>query len=231
MQKPIKKVKNKNTLDISKFLEDGKISTENILTYLQELSENINNTIDLIQSTTLDSDNKNKTISENIDIQDSNNIFLENALIISELDQKVILPYNLKDLKKILKKRHHKYKTIQAIIDDLYTVPLENYKSPMISRFKEAYKLIKEKEKGTFKEALSLALEVAPIYNLHPAVITACKNINEFDIYLSCLEYNELEDFHFFKIIFKAPPALLKNTSKLTKLFSLNTKKSTQSNI
>ena len=47
-------------------------------------------------------------------------------------------------------------------------------------------------------------------YNLHPAVITACKNLNELDIYLSCLEFNELEDFRFFKVVYDVLPVVNK---------------------
>ena len=57
---------------------------------------------------------------------------------------------------------------------------------------------------------MDLALELFSNYNLHPAVISACKTVNELDVYLSCLEYNELDDFHFFKTIFKISPTISK---------------------
>ena len=49
---------------------------------------------------------------------------------------------------------------------------------------------------------------------MHPAIITACKNSNELDVYLSCLEYNELEDFTSFKIVFQGLPAISKKAFK-----------------
>ena len=49
---------------------------------------------------------------------------------------------------------------------------------------------------------------------MHPAIITACKNSNELDVYLSCLEYNELEDFTSFKIVFQGLPAVSKKAFK-----------------
>ena len=47
--------------------------------------------------------------------------------------------------------------------------------------------------------------------NLHPAIISACKTLEELDIYLDCLEDNELEKFSCFKIIYKSLPTLHKN--------------------
>lgn len=43
---------------------------------------------------------------------------------------------------------------------------------------------------------------------LHPAVITACKNIDELDIYLAYLETNELDKFDIFDVVFDIPPIL-----------------------
>lgn len=131
---------------------------------------------------------------------------VENSLVISEVLGKVILPYTKREIEDILKKLSGKYVSAEDVIERVYTLPLKYYKASSVARFKEAYKLIKEKEHGSTKEALDLAFELFSNYNLHPAIITACKNINELDIYLSCLEYNELDDFHFFKIIFHSLP-------------------------
>ena len=96
------------------------------------------------------------------------------------------------------------------IILDQYTVPLSNYKVSAVARFKEAYKLIMDREHGTKKEALKLAVELFSNYSLHPAIITACKNLNELDVYLSCLEFDELDDFRFFKIVYQSLPVVSK---------------------
>ena len=104
--------------------------------------------------------------------------------------------------------------SLQDIISKKYTLPIKAFKNPFISRFKEAFKLMRKKEGGTVGEAISLGTELMFNYNLHPAIITACKNLNEFDIYLSCLEYNELEDFKFFKIKFIAPPTVVKTKNQ-----------------
>lgn len=130
----------------------------------------------------------------------------ENVLLISEIDKKVVLPYTMEELNNILAENPDKYETIKEVIDRVYTKPLKYYHNASLMRFKEAFKLVRERENGTFSQALDLALELFSNHSLHPAVITACKNLNELDVYLSCLEYNELNDFHFFKMIFKMAP-------------------------
>lgn len=140
---------------------------------------------------------------------------VENTLTISEKTGLVTLPYKISDLKKVLRKEPEKYTSLTDVILAQYTIPLRNYKFSAISRFREAYKLIIEKEHGSKKEALNLGAELLANYNLHPAIITACKNLNELDIYLSCLEFNELEDFHFFKIVYEALPVITKTNKNM----------------
>lgn len=47
-------------------------------------------------------------------------------------------------------------------------------------------------------------------YNLHPAIISACKNIDELDIYLDYLENNETDKFNCFNIKFEIAPSISK---------------------
>ena len=135
----------------------------------------------------------------------------ENTLFISEKQKVVILPYKVKDLEKLLDDDN--YSSIQDIIDKEYTIPYNNYKNPSTARFKEAYKLMKNKERATTKEAFDLATELMKKYNLHPAIITACNNIDELDIYLDYLENNELEKFDIFKIEYDLLPRKKSTTS------------------
>ena len=53
-------------------------------------------------------------------------------------------------------------------------------------------------------------------YELNPIIIAACRNLNELDIYLDCLEENELYDFKCFKIKFEVMPKIVKNSKKDT---------------
>ena len=146
----------------------------------------------------------------NNDENEISSSFLENTLVISETKNKVILPYTLEKIQSYIAKNSDKNLTVQDVIDCVYTVPLSNYKKPIISRFTEAFKLVRSKENGSIKDALDLAFELAFNYSLHPAIITACNNINELDIYLACMEYNELDNFRFFKVNFEIAPLLSK---------------------
>lgn len=147
-----------------------------------------------------------QTVSQNsID----NNHSSENTLIISEKQKKVILPYKISHIEYILK-NNSIYDSIDDVIDKLYTKPISYYKVSPIARFKEAYKLVKEREKGSKFKALSLAFELLGNYSLHPAIITACKSLDELDIYLACIEENALDDFKFFNIKYEVPLSISK---------------------
>jgi len=128
-----------------------------------------------------------------------------NELLISESAKKVFLPYTVKDLNKKLNS-NSKYKNLEDVINSEYIIPTERYKSPTISRFREAYNLIKKKEHGTIKEALDLGFELMLQSNLHPAIISACKNLDELDIYLDCLDDNDVNSFSCFNIKYDVPP-------------------------
>ena len=132
--------------------------------------------------------------------------FIENMLVISSIQNKVILPFTIQKIHKILSE-DSTYSSINEVIEKLYTKPLDNYKFPAISRFREAYLLIRNKEKKSKTKAILFASELFANYNLHPAIITACENQEQLDIYLSCLEDNKLSDFSFFDIKFEIPPS------------------------
>lgn len=133
----------------------------------------------------------------------------ENTLVISESQKKVILPYKMDKIEDIMK-NNARYHSVEEVINKLYTRPISYYKFSPVSRFKEAYKLVKEREKGSRFKALSLAFELLGNYSLHPAIISACKSLDELDIYLACLEENDLDDFKFFNIKYEIPLAVSK---------------------
>ncbi len=137
-----------------------------------------------------------------------------NKLIVSEKEQKAYLPYFYSDVKKIYETSDHHYLTLQSVIDDVYVIPLDRFKNSSLARFKEAFQLIREKEKGSFAKALDLGLELMFHYELNPIIITACRNLNELDIYLACLEENEPHDFPCFEITFEVAPQQYKENKK-----------------
>ena len=170
------------------------------------------NFIDLnFDETIVVSDNNESTIKDSPSqtVDNSNSDLLENTLIISETQGKVFLPYTIDNLKSILEE-NTKYQSFNEVINDNFVIPYANFKNPIFSRFKEAFKLIKLKEHGSVKEALDLGMELLLNYNLHPAIISACKNIDELDIYLDCLENNETDKFDCFDIKFEILPSLKK---------------------
>lgn len=141
----------------------------------------------------------------------------ENTLIISEKNQNVVLPYTISELKQKLKDNSEQYKTLQDVVEKCYTRPLNIYKNAPLSRFKESLSLIKEREKGSLKKAFDLGLELFFNSNLHPAIISACKNLDELDIYLDYLENGETQKFSCFNIVFDVAPLVVK--SKRSQVF------------
>lgn len=132
----------------------------------------------------------------------------ENELFISEVKQCVVLPYTQSELDNILQK-NNKYTSYQEIIEQIYTLPLSYYKSSAFTRFKEAFNLVKKRSKGSLKKAFNLAFELFFRYDLNPAIITACRSIDELNIYLSCLDDNKLDNFDCFKIRFEVLPKII----------------------
>lgn len=131
-----------------------------------------------------------------------------NLLIISETEQKAYLPFLYSEVKEIYKNFSNQYQTLQDVVDDLYILPLSRFKNSAISRFKESFNLIRNKEKGSITKALELGLELMFKYELNPIIIAACRNLDELDIYLDCLEEDELYDFTCFEIKFEVMPQL-----------------------
>ena len=137
-----------------------------------------------------------------------NNLEDNKTLVISEEDGKVYLPYSKEDIKnEVLQNKGTK---INEVIEEKYILPLDKYKNSMRARFREGYNLMYRKEGKSKKSAIMLGIELMFETNLHPAIISACKNLEELDIYLDCLEDNELEKFSCFKIIYKSLPTLRK---------------------
>lgn len=164
---------------------------------------------DFKNSQIIKTENDDVTTFENLTISSDavDSYYIENTLIISELKGKVILPYKMETVKQILLNENERYSSISDVIEKLYTIPIKNYKFASVARFREAYKLMMEKEHSSKLKAISLASELFGNYNLHPAIITACSSLDELDIYLACLEDNVLGDFKFFDIKYEIPPA------------------------
>ena len=139
-----------------------------------------------------------------------NNLEDNKTLIISEEDGKVYLPYTKEEVKQeVLQNKGIK---VEEVLENKYILPLDKYKNSARARFREGYNLMYKKEKKSKKSAILLGIELMFETNLHPAIISACKTLEELDIYLDCLEDNELEKFSCFKIIYKSLPTLRKKS-------------------
>lgn len=132
----------------------------------------------------------------------------EKTLIISEIEDKITFPYTYEEVEKEFKEGLDKYSSPQNIVEKFYTRDLKNYKNNAINRFKEGYKLIRERENGSIKWALSIGYECMVNKLIHPGIIGACKNSEELETYISCIEYDELEEFKVFDIVYKVRPVV-----------------------
>lgn len=156
-----------------------------------------------------------KEIKVDIELEPHDN----NILIISEKEQKAYLPFFYSEVKNIFQNSNNQYQTMQDVVDDLYIVSLDKFKNSAIARFREAFHLIRNKEKGSITKALDLGLELMFNYSLNPIVVAACRNLDELDIYLDCLEENELYDFNCFEIKFEVMPQYVKNRKQKKNTF------------
>lgn len=181
-------------------------NTESIEKFIQEIT--LTDFSELPTTTVVVPDVCNDSLLEVTD-KTSASPLSERILVISETKKKVILPYEMNKINEILE-NNARYHSAEEVINKLYTKPISYYKFSPIARFKEAYKLVKEREKGSRFKALALAFELFGNYSLHPAIITACKSIDELDIYLACLDENSLDDFKFFNIKYEIPLAVSK---------------------
>ena len=203
LQDKKKKIETNNNDNINYFKTINMINTNiiTIETFLQSLLKftmfKFSDTTDTTSST------KDELTIDNLDLK-------ENTLIISETSGQVILPYTKTDLDKL---KQNDNKTYEEIIQENYTLPIDLFKIPFVARFREAFKLAHTKEKKSIKFAFDLGTELLFNYNLHPAIITACRDLDELDIYLDYLESNETEKFECFNIIFEIPPVISKRKS------------------
>ena len=175
-------------------MEDLKYVLEDLKTILSNLGVNISQ-LEVSLASNKDSSEANKSD----EMKDSN------TLLISETQSKVVLPYKIEDVKKILNE-NSRYETLQDVINVEYTLPIDKYKNSSKSRFKETYNLMRKKEKASIFDSLSVATEMTFNNSLNPAVITACENLDQLDVYVDCLASNELDKFNYFKVKYEVLP-------------------------
>lgn len=169
---------------------------ENIEKSVEKVSETETPTEEVVEEKTTETE---PVIEEN----DSEINFAERTLLIDNEAQIAILPYSLLDLEEFFSENPEKYSSINDIIEKEYTVSLDNYENTSISRFKQTFKLAKEKSNLSFFESLNYANKLLFENQVEPIVIAACSTIDELETYLDCLNNDVLDKFDYFTIIDK----------------------------
>lgn len=130
------------------------------------------------------------------------------TLVISEIKNKVFLPYTKTEIEYFLKNEDNNYLSSVDVVENEFTRSFDSYKHQYSCRYKETYELLTKKENLSLKEKIDLASEMCLKKYLHPAIISACKNLNELNVYLDCLDKNELDDFKIFNIKYEITPMI-----------------------
>lgn len=129
------------------------------------------------------------------------------SLIISEKQDKIFLPYTIDELEKYLKSYPDVYNSAKDVVEQEFTLSFKSFfKYPTRTRFVETYNLIRNRSRKSVLKALIYAFKLARKYNLSPAVIAACKNEQQLETYLYCLNSNSLNKFKIFRIIYEINP-------------------------
>lgn len=126
------------------------------------------------------------------------------TLLISEKENRVLLPYTIDELEEYAKRWPVEYPSLESVIKEQYMVPLNTfYEKPAKSRFTETYYLVRKREKKSIIIALIYAVILFTKTNLNPAIIAACKTKQELFEYIKCLKENKLDEFKPFKVVYE----------------------------
>lgn len=190
----------KNDLTLNEFLNSSRF--KNIFENIEMEPSNIDFDINL-ESGKLLTQNK-EDISSSNNIEDSYN---SKVLRITEKENKVYLPYTNSEIKSYLSHFPDDYNSPEDVITKEFVLPLDYYlKHPVLSRFRETYSLIRDREGKSIIEAIKYSMNLMFTYELSPTIVAACKTQEQLENYLDCLEKNQLDDFEDFEIKFEINP-------------------------
>lgn len=176
-----------NNAKIDKFLSDNSHLMNDTVANLQNTINNIENVNNLMVQASSKADNP--------------------CLIVSEQEHKVFLPYKASEIADYLEQYPTAYTNFEDVVNKEFILSLDNYtKNPVITRFKETYALIHDREAKSMVDALKWSFDLMFRSDLNPAVIAACKNQQQLEDYIYCLDHKNLEDFKHFKIEFNVSP-------------------------
>ena len=226
LTKTLEKMKEEHTKEMEKILvekENTQYVTDKNENIIQEDQTDKNENIiqenqtdkneDIIQED--QTDKKENIIQENQIVSNieekKTHIKNNNTLLISEKQGKVILPYKAEEVLEIFNNGEKKYNSEEEVIEEKFTRNFSDYKVQFASRYAETMKLARDRENYSLIDAVTIATEMMKKRFLHPAIISACRTLNELDVYLDCLDKNELEDFKIFKVKYELYPMVVKS--------------------
>lgn len=182
---------NENNSKIDKFLAGNSHFIKDSVANLQNTINNMENSENLVAQSETHTDNP--------------------YLIVSEQDKKVFLPYKASEIADYLSQYPTSYSNFEDVIEKEFIISLDYYtKNPIMTRFRETYALIRDREAKSVLEALKYSFDLMFRDDLNPAIIAACKTQQQLEDYLYCLEHKNLEDFKHFKIQFHVAPLATK---------------------
>ena len=204
----LKKMENKNeilnnTTYVEKFINSSKPIINNFKDNVNPSKEDIIKEFKEKRKENQESEIINNTNKEDDILYKPYKIQENNTLLISEKQEKIFLPYTLSDLSKYTVDEE---KSLEDIIRENFIIPLHTFRNPTISRFKETYNLAKNKSNYSLLKSFNFAVEVMFKRNLNPAIIVACKNVDELKDYLNCLKEQKLDSFKAFNIKYEMNP-------------------------
>lgn len=202
-----------NDLTLNNFLSSTRFkkildSELNLNTNFSAEKENVKN-LNIDKQKNLEKDTYINTTKD--DISNQKNSSLENfnnkILRISEKENRVYLPYTSNEVASYLTHFPEDYHSPNDVIKKEFILPLDYYiKHPVLSRFRETYSLVRDREGKSILEAIKYSMNLMFTYELSPAIIAACKTQEQLENYIDCLQNNKLDNFSDFEIIFEINP-------------------------
>ncbi len=154
-----------------------------------------------------------KSKIQSVDVEETTSIYELNAEnlkdnpVLKICEKRVELPYTKKEIEDFLKTYPNEYKTIQDVITKEFMIHISVFnKHPILSRFKEAYYLCRNKEMMSILDSLNFAKNIMFKSEINPYIIAAVKSVKQLNDYIECLEKNTLDDYKYFRIVYEVNP-------------------------
>ena len=200
------------SIDVNDIVEKINIKIENFKAK-QSKVENENLKYNIIINNFLNEENIDSLKQEKIveSKQKSSNIEIDVVdhleLKVSERQKRVYLPYTRQEIQEFLENYPDEYKSARDVIEQEFIADISIYnKHPVLSRFREAYSLARNKEMKSTIDSLKFAMDMMFRSDINPAIIAAVKSQKQLETYIECLENNKLDKFTYFTITFEVSP-------------------------